>query len=255
MIKQIYKRLFPLRSRNAFRSAFKKLIAPWYVGNRYRCNCCNRTFRKFLPKGHGSGYRLNAECPVCGSLERTRLLLFYLKNETNVFNKPQRVLHFAPEEGLSRHLKKIPGEYIDADIDENLAGHVVDITAIPFAEDTFDLIICSHVLAHVKDQPQALAELARVLKPTGQALIMTRIDPEAEHTFEDPNLQSEAERKLYFGETDAWRMHGKDFQHVLAQAGFKVDPIDYRLVLGPEMCNLYSLGDGTRETIFKASLF
>ncbi len=42
---------------------------------------------------------------------------------------------------------------------------VSDITCLPFEDDFFDLIICSEVLEHVRDQKAALAETIRVLKP------------------------------------------------------------------------------------------
>lgn len=40
--------------------------------------------------------------------------------------------------------------------------------ALPFADDTFDGVICSEVLEHLEDYPKALAEIRRVLKPKGK---------------------------------------------------------------------------------------
>lgn len=42
-----------------------------------------------------------------------------------------------------------------------------DALRLPFADDTFDRIICSEVLEHIGDDAAAIAELARVLKPGG----------------------------------------------------------------------------------------
>lgn len=42
-----------------------------------------------------------------------------------------------------------------------------DGTALPFGDDTFDVIICSEVMEHIPDDSAAAAELARVLKPGG----------------------------------------------------------------------------------------
>jgi SAM-dependent methyltransferase len=42
-----------------------------------------------------------------------------------------------------------------------------DGTRLPFADDTFDHIICSEVMEHIPDDAAAAAELARVLKPGG----------------------------------------------------------------------------------------
>jgi len=41
------------------------------------------------------------------------------------------------------------------------------ITALPFPDDVFDLVICNSVLEHVKNDQSALKELVRVLRPSG----------------------------------------------------------------------------------------
>ena len=47
------------------------------------------------------------------------------------------------------------------------------LTALPFAEATFDRALCLDVLEHLtfEEQPRALAELFRVLKPHGELLV------------------------------------------------------------------------------------
>ncbi|MGI8754311.1 MAG: class I SAM-dependent methyltransferase [Acidimicrobiales bacterium] len=42
-----------------------------------------------------------------------------------------------------------------------------DGTRLPFADGTFDHIVCSEVMEHIPDDPAAASELARVLKPGG----------------------------------------------------------------------------------------
>lgn len=42
-----------------------------------------------------------------------------------------------------------------------------DALCLPFADDTFDRIICSEVMEHLQNDTGALAELVRVLKPGG----------------------------------------------------------------------------------------
>jgi ubiquinone/menaquinone biosynthesis C-methylase UbiE len=55
-----------------------------------------------------------------------------------------------------------------------------DITCLPFADHTFDLLICSEVLEHIPDHRQAVSEMVRVLKPGAQlALSVPRRLPEA----------------------------------------------------------------------------
>ena len=45
---------------------------------------------------------------------------------------------------------------------------VANAEAIPFADETFDVVIANHMLYHVPDRPRAYAEITRVLKPGGR---------------------------------------------------------------------------------------
>lgn len=47
------------------------------------------------------------------------------------------------------------------------------LAALPFASESFDLIICKHVLEHLEEPESAFRELARVLRPRGRLLILT----------------------------------------------------------------------------------
>nr|MBP9532880.1 class I SAM-dependent methyltransferase [Syntrophaceae bacterium] len=46
-----------------------------------------------------------------------------------------------------------------------------DITQMPFADETFDCVICSEVLEHIPEHEAALKELVRVLKPRGTLVV------------------------------------------------------------------------------------
>ena len=46
-----------------------------------------------------------------------------------------------------------------------------DITRLPFADQAFDLVICSEVLEHIPDHQKAAAELDRVLKAGGHMVV------------------------------------------------------------------------------------
>jgi ubiquinone/menaquinone biosynthesis C-methylase UbiE len=48
-----------------------------------------------------------------------------------------------------------------------------DVESLPFADASFDVAIANHMLYHVPDQPKALSELRRVLKPGGALLAAT----------------------------------------------------------------------------------
>jgi len=49
---------------------------------------------------------------------------------------------------------------------------VADMTSLPFTDDSFDLVICSEVLEHVREQNRAIEEVTRVLKP-GRDLVVS----------------------------------------------------------------------------------
>ena len=249
MIKRIYKILVPEKSRNKIRQNLNKIIALIYYGNNYTCNCCNKSFRKFFPKGNIK--RENVRCPNCGSLERTRVLQHYLVNETDLFFRKQSVLHFAPESCLFNQLKNLDIEYVDGDINPANATHVIDITNIQYPDDYFDLVICSHVLGHVPNEARAIHEIKRVMKKDGIALIMTLIDRNRQKTFEDQQVVTEEERLLNYGERDLCRLHGRDFEERLQEQGLEVTCIDYAQQLPRSVAEANRLGDGSRELIFK----
>lgn len=252
MIKGIYKKLLPEKFRINIRFQLSKLTYFFYLGNQFYCNCCNKSFRKFLPKGNVK--RENAQCPYCGSLERTRLLLLYLQNETGLFRKNAfKLLHFAPENALFSIFKELNIEYIDGDINPAYARNTIDITAIDYPDNYFDLIICSHVLGHVPDEQKAIKELRRVLKSDGTALIMTLLNLSSKETYEDSEITTAKDKLAFYGEPDLCRLHGLDFGDRLQQQGFHVERIDYRGRLSKEVVEKYRLGDGQREIIFKCT--
>ncbi|HQI81601.1 MAG TPA: class I SAM-dependent methyltransferase [Deltaproteobacteria bacterium] len=49
---------------------------------------------------------------------------------------------------------------------------VSDVTRLPFADASFDIVICSEVLEHIPDHRQAASEIVRVLKP-GRSLVVS----------------------------------------------------------------------------------
>lgn len=114
-------------------------------------------------------------------------------------------------------------DYLTADLLNPTVMVKMDITAIQYPDNTFDIIYCSHVLEHVADDRKAMRELHRVLKPDGWAVIMVPIT--AEKSFEDPSIIDPSARTRVFGQHDHVRRYGPDFKARLAEAGFKVEPV------------------------------
>jgi SAM-dependent methyltransferase len=199
-----------------------KVLGLFYRGNEVTCPVCIQSFRKFLPYGRINP-RENALCPNCLSLERHRLMWLYLKERTAFFKSGLQVLHIAPEACFIKRFEKIHGDrYITADIESPLAKVKMDIHQIPFKENTFDVVLCNHVLEHVKDDIKAMNEIQRVLKPDGFAILQVPFfNPVPERTFEDPTITDRQEREKIFGQDDHVRKYGKDYPQRIKRAGFK----------------------------------
>ena len=173
------------------------------------CDCWS-SFRPFglVPRGH-------AQCPYCGSLERHRFLLNVYQKHIFSSSASCRLLHTAPEEVLVPvFVQKENIEYVPIDLTPELFPFVpcvrADVTELPFEDASFDWIISNHVLEHIEDEEKCLAEISRVLKPSGSALLTFPVNWEAEETFEDPAIQSPEERLKFYGQEDHVRAYGKD---------------------------------------------
>ena len=183
-----------------------------HLGTRVMCPCCGWRFRQFLPGGVVV-QRANALCPKCGSLERHRLLWLYIKNKTDFFKRNSKVLHFAPESIFARHFRRLPQlDYITADLSSPRVRTKADIMNIPCKDNSFDVVLCNHVLEHVADDQKAIREICRVLNPNGWAILQSPIDTRRAKTFEDPTIVSPEERERAFGQHNHVRMSGRDYK-------------------------------------------
>lgn len=213
-----------------------------YSGDNVECPCCGGHFRSFLPGRDG---RPGARCPSCDSLERHRLLWLYLVDVMNIREARLSMLHFAPEAALERNMKGLAGlQRTRSDFSSRLPSERIDITDIQFPDNTFDAILCLHVLEHIPAEDVALAELYRVLKPGGWAIIQSAFDPELEHTYEDPGIDTAEGRARDYGQEDHVRVYGRDYGEQLAKGGFKVTVDDYAASLGPALVERYGLMAG-----------
>jgi SAM-dependent methyltransferase len=234
------KTLVPTRHR-AFLGTLLRALR--YVGTRVMCPCCGWHFRGFLPFGVVVK-RANALCPRCGSLERHRLLWLYLKNRTDLFERNHRVLHFAPERIFSKIFPRMPTlRYVTADLASSSASLKTDIMNVPCKDNSFDVVLCNHVLEHVADDQKAMRELFRVLMPGGWAILQSPIDPDRAKTFEDLTITSPQDRERAFGQHNHVRMYGRDYKERLQKAGFTVKVDNYVKNLEPDKVTKYGLPD------------
>jgi SAM-dependent methyltransferase len=207
-----------LRPLRAMRTALRKFR---YRGNARFCPVCRRSSRRFMRAGVVR--RDDARCIHCGALERDRLSWLFLTTRTDLFDDgAKKMLHIAPERCFESRLKDRLGEdYLTADLFDPRAMVRMDITDIELADESFDVVYCSHVLEHVQDDRAAMKELFRVLKRTGWAILNVPITDD--HTFEDPSIVDPEERLRVFGQRDHVRRYGPDYIERLREAGFTVE--------------------------------
>ena len=203
------------------RQQFRRVAAQCsQLGLARYCPCCRSYLRTFKP--FGLVPRPEARCPICGALERHRLMHLYMTRKTDLFNgHPKKMLHVAPEPELSRWFRNAANiEYVSVDLFDPRAMVRMDICDLQYRDDTFDVIYCSHVLEHVPDDTRAMREFWRVLKVGGWAILQVPITSDT--TFEDPSVTSPEERERLFGQNDHVRRYGPDYRDRLVDAGFAV---------------------------------
>lgn len=213
-------------------------------GNKYTDPIDGKSFRSFLPYGYGK-QRPNVLSPSTLSLERHRLLWLYLKKETDFFTSNKKVLHFAPEQAFHKRFRQLKNlDYTTTDLLSPLADVKADICNLPFKDNSYDVILCNHVLEHIPDDTKAMQELYRVLKPNGMAILQIPQDLSRADTFEDNTITDKKERAEIFGQYDHVRIYGRDYFDKLRSIGFKVDEVDYTAQLSSEEIDKYRLAKG-----------
>lgn len=225
--------------KDLLRPAYRCYLAHRNSGANVSCNICGKSFKELRPiKGRhvdGSSFIIPdhvGNCWYCNSYPRNRELYYWLIHEYHILEKKNvKVLHVAPELPISNKLRKLSNiEYVC--IDKRCKGYSYpkyvsdgDICKLKFKDDSFDLIICNHVLEHVIEDRIAMKEIKRVLKPNGIAILMVPIDLELEVSVEegkDENL-SPNEREKRFGQFDHVRIYGLDYFNRLKCVGFIVE--------------------------------
>ena len=135
-------------------------------------------------------------------------------------------------------------DYTTTDLNSPLADVKADITAIPFDNDQYDLIICNHVLEHIPDDLKAMREIYRVLKPGGLAILQVPYEADRETTFQDDTITDPKKRAEIFGQYDHVRVYGMDYFQRLESVGFRVEAFDISKEISQEQTIGYGLAPG-----------
>lgn len=200
----------------------------------YFCPCCESHLKQFVDGGYKDRHeRYNAErymgidqmvkCPVCGSFPRHRIQALWMnENMEQIVGK--KVLYFSMEKSMKMWCKRNKIDCTTADLYKE-ADLKIDIENTGLEEDSYDVIVCNHVLEHVSDFRKALKELYRIIKPEGMVIVSFPTDLSLDTVYEDNLVVSEEDCRKHFGQSDHKRIFGRDSKELLESIGFNVSEI------------------------------
>lgn len=171
------------------------------------CNICNSTDFRWCgqrnnptaPPGaslavHQDKPNIPPQCAACEGVERHRIIK-KLYDERHL-NQSQKILLTSNDPSIL---------YLPTDrVEQSIFGekNSFDLREIPRDSSTYDLIMCVHILEHVKDDFLAFKELCRILTPYGTLL----------WSVPSPSIVRETEEydvpESHYGHV---RLYGKDF--------------------------------------------
>jgi SAM-dependent methyltransferase len=190
-------------------------------------------------------------CPSCRCNDRLRHLWLYM-TAAGLCDKltDAAILHVAPEPELKRLIAaQGPARYIRGDLYPARADHErIDIEALPFEDESLDIVLCNHVLEHVNSPAQALQEMFRCLKPGGILIAQTPYAPSIKKTLELHERPDADTARLLFGQDDHVRLFGSDITDYFHAAGFKGEPLAHETLL-PDLA-AQDVGCNVQEPFF-----
>ena len=229
--------------KDLLRPVYRAYLTHRHHGNEVTCNICGKSFSSFRPifgrHADGTVYKIeNREgtCWQCSSYPRMRQLWYWLENTYKIGErKGISILHVAPETSVSQRIRNISDINYTC-IDKRCAGYRYpsfvkdgDVCNLNFESEQFDLVICNHVLEHIKDDRRAMSEIYRVLRKGGIALLLVPMDMSRSVTEEEApdETLTPQQREDRFGQYDHVRIYGTDYFSRLRDSGFNVDRVTY----------------------------
>ena len=187
------------------------------------CLACGWSGRKFLPDWGFDRIVPDTVCPSCGCYSRYHLYFWWLRRFLGVqpCSEMIRVLEIAPRQCSAAFFEQAVHvhSYSSCDLSSSLAMSRQDVTSLGFRDDTFGIVLCSHVMEHVRADVTGMRELYRVTSsPEGVALIQAPVAWSRQRTREYSAPRPE--------ESGHVRSYGRDYVQKLESAGFRVEILD-----------------------------
>ena len=134
-------------------------------------------------------------------------------------------------------------EYTTGDLISPWADVKMDVHEIPFEENSFDVVICNHVLEHVEDAHKVMTEFYRVMKVGGWGIFQVPIDSNNPKTEEDPTITDPKKENVILARRSCKTFWIRLWKRLEA-AGFKVTEDDFIHQLDPKLVERYALPRG-----------
>lgn len=206
-----------------------------------RCNICGERGNIYLPinpcfreeqKKYGYVLKrpemLNEKkyvCKKCGATDRDRICAVFLRKILSEEKFSLNVLDIAPSYATKLFFSEsYPfATYKTADLYMEDVDYRLDVQNMKEIENgKVDILICCHVLEHVKDDKKALKEFYRILADKGVGILLVPIDLGQEEIDEEYGCSPE-ENVRRFGQADHVRKYSKKgWIDRLSEAGFEV---------------------------------
>lgn len=201
----------------------------------YDCPCCDTHLRRFIQGSYDKKMAVynpdryksidqNVICPICKSLPRHRILVFWMKKNKEIL-LGRDILHFAQEKSVRLWMDRNGMKAVTADLYHDADLHI-DIQNTGLDAECYDIVICNHVLEHVDDFRQALKEVYRILRPGGSFICSFPMDPTVDLLYENALVKTQEDRRHFYGQIDHKRVFGMHADRLLAEAGFSVEMIN-----------------------------
>jgi ubiquinone/menaquinone biosynthesis C-methylase UbiE len=108
------------------------------------------------------------------------------------------------------------------------------IEQLPFETETFDTVVSTGMFAYASDRPRMLAEMARVLRPGGRAVLSTGNARSPTHFWRHEILypvMRAAKKRVAFGvppPVERDRLPGRrGIERMFTEAGFRVEAVEF----------------------------